>query len=239
MIVKSFLTNHHYRDSIVELIWNEKYESVIDIGGAMNPWVDYIAQALYQKDLVTAYFDWNCQLLTDKRALMFTGNMSNYADWESLFGYVQAHGKFEYSICTQTLEDIRDPVNVLTWLPKIAKRGYIDVPSKYLELGKGREADGSKKAYAEWGIHSAFYGYTGHRWVMNMIDNVLWLLPKLAWIEVLKGIEHFGDQLNDHNGFLAFHWEDDIPFRVVGDDFLGPNPPACFNMYRECLNRGL
>lgn len=243
MIKKACLTNHHYRDSVIDYIIKKNYKSVIDVGGAMNNWPDVVSEALHGRKIVTAYFDWNCHYLKGKTdALMFNGNMSNYWEWETLIEYVAYYGKFDFAICTQTLEDIRDPVTVLHMLPKIAHRGYIDVPSKYLELTRGCEADSMdpKKDVPEWGIHSAFYGYTGHRWVMNMIDNVLWLLPKLAWIEVLEGIDHLAPQLKTHEGgFLAFWWEDGIPYKVVGDDFLGPNPPACFNMYRECLNKGL
>ena len=243
MITKSLLINHHYRNEVIHHIVEKDYKSVLDVGGAMGPWPDPTAQHFYKRNVVTAHMDYNCHMLNDD-TIKFGGNMSNYWEWEELLEYVAHYGKFEFCICTQTLEDIRDPVTVLHMLPKVAERGYIDIPSKYLELHKGCEADtlDPKKDVPGWGIHSEFYGFTGHRWILNMIDDVLWLVPKLACIEVLEGIEHIGEQLSEEaqNGFLAFWWEgDEIPCKVVGDDFLGPNPPACFNMVRDCLNKGL
>jgi hypothetical protein len=245
MIKESLLINHHYRDEVIDHIVEKNYKTVIDIGGAMNAWPDIVSQQRHGRNVVTAHMDYNCHYVEGHDTLKFGGNMSNYEAWEPIFNHVCQYEKFEFAICTQTLEDIRDPVNVLTWMPRIAERGYVDVPSKYLELGRGREADSMepKTDVPEWGIHSPFYGYTGHRWVLNMINeggvDILYLIPKLAFIEVIEGIEHLGDQLKDGNGFLAFWWEGDIPHKVVGDDFLGPNPPAVFNMYRECLLQGL
>ena len=240
---KEFLsTSYHYRYEVVKHIVEKDYKTVIDVGGANNPWPDLVSQHLYQRNIITAHMDINCHKVEHHDTIKFGGNMSDYWNWEPLRYHVQKHGKFDFAICTQTLEDIRCPVTVLHCLPQIAKRGYIDVPSKYLELIKGREADSMnpKKDKPEWGIHSPFYGYTGHRWIMNMIDNVLWLIPKLAFVEVIEGIGHLGEQFEDEKGFLAIWWEGhDIPHKVVGDDFLGPNPPGVFRMYRECLNQGL
>lgn len=256
MITKSLLTNHHYRRNVVDYIV-ENNCSVIDVGGAMNPWVDVEGAFWYEKKIVDAYFDCNCEELSTGHAkltaVFFNANMSNWWEWDELLEYVSKNGKFDFSVCTQTLEDIRDPITVLKMLPMVSKEGYIDVPSKYLELGKGREGDSMNPAkdMPEWGIREPIFGYVGHRWIMNMIDNVLWLLPKLPFIEVLDGINCVDNELIEGidedgwagnegpNGFLSFWWENDISYRVVGDDFLGPNPPAVFNMYRECLNKGL
>ena len=256
MITKSLLINHHYRNEVIHHIVEKDYKSVLDVGGAMGAWPNATAQHFYKRDVLTAYMDYNAKssigVSLDTGALLFGGNMSNYWEWAEILEHVQSHGKFEFCICTQTLEDIRDPVTVLHMLPKVAERGYIDIPSKYLELTKGCEGNtlDPKTDIPDWGIHSPIYGFTGHRWIMNMIDNVLWVLPKLPFIEVIEDLEQYGPQLSDgfaekptmpdSNGFLAFWWEgDEIPCKVVGDDFLGPNPPAVYNMYRECLRKGL
>lgn len=242
MIRDAQLNDHHYRDEVVKYIREKGLKTVVDVGGAMNPWVDIVAG----ENLVTAFFDWNCHYISENPkiksspAKMFHGNVSNFDEWREILEYVEKNGKFDFAVCTQTLEDIRDPVTVCKLLPRIAKEGYIDVPSKYLELSRMREADGNVP-YTEWGISSRFFGYTGHRWIMNMIDNVLWMVPKLSFVEVITpDLQYIGNQLSGQKGgFLCFWWKDDIPHNVVGNDFLGPNPIAVFNMYRECLQKGL
>lgn len=254
MINRATLANHHYRRNAIDYVVEREFKTIIDVGGAMNPWLDTEGESFYGKRFITAFFDWNCQYLSGKTSpttLMFHGNVSNYWEWDQLLRHVTTQGKFDFAICTQTLEDIRDPVTVLELLPKIAKEGYIDVPSKYLEMKRGCDGDmlNPKNQAPEWGINNPIYGWIGHRWIMNMIDDVVWLLPKLPLLEVLEGIEHLKTGLKDagvdapvmpdSNGFLCFFWEDDLPYKVVGEDFLGPNPVAVLNMYRDCLNKGL
>lgn len=59
-----------------------------------------------------------------------------------------ADGQFDFAICSHTLEDVRDPVWVCQELQRVAKAGYIEVPSRLEEQTRGIEGD-----YAGWGHH--------------------------------------------------------------------------------------
>src|SRR5882672_6252258 len=64
--------------------------------------------------------------------------------------------QFEFAICSQTLEDVRDPVWVCSELNRVAKAGYIEVPSRLEEQS--------------WGCAGEFVGWDHHRWLIDVAD---------------------------------------------------------------------
>ena len=62
---------------------------------------------------------------------------------------------FDFSICSQTLEDLRDPLFVCSELVRVSKRGYIEVPSRLAESCRGWE-------------HPALAGLSHHRWLVEI-----------------------------------------------------------------------
>ena len=216
---------HNERKKVLEFLKDKSF-SVVDVGGAGGPWADEFA---------TSYVDMNSDWrMPNSKKLIFNANISDEEGWLDVIKHVKENGKFDFAICTQTLEDIRNPPLPLRMLPLIAKEGYIDVPSKYHELTWGCEKP-DKDEMKRRGLKSYVMGYSGHRWIMNMIDNVLVLYPKIPLIEHLEGLEWEGT----HGSALCFWWKDTIEFEIVGNDFLGPNPPGVSTMYREGLRRGL
>jgi len=216
-------------NKVLVYLKEKKFEKVIDVGGAMGSWVD---------EYTTAYFDCNTDTyLANNPKQMFKGNLSEPEDWDEILHHVSLHGKFDFANCTQTLEDIRNPSFVVRNLPKSAHEGYIDVPSKYLELKFGNENPDAKDRLV-WGLDGLIMGYTGHRWIFNMNEQCLEMYPKLPFIEHLTGL----DDLIFHKEpkyMLCFWWKDSIPYRIVNDDFIGPNPPSVYSMYRTGLKKGL
>jgi len=203
---------------------------VIDVGGAMGSWAE---------PRVDAYLDINSTsyLKGKSEALLFDGNLSDPEGYDSILAYVAEHGKFDFAICTQTLEDIRNPSFVLQMLSKIAKEGYIDVPSKYHEF---RIAE-VPKPLSDWGQTRYNRGYTGHRWILNMHNKVFEMYPKLPFVFNLAGLNFLksDDSTPLEKGMLCFWWKDSIEWKIVGDDFLGPNPPSVFKLYIDGLTKGL
>jgi hypothetical protein len=61
---------------------------------------------------------------------------------------------FDFAICSHLLEDIRDPIWVCSELRRIAKAGYIEVPSRVVEQSKGIE-------------NPRHAGYYHHRWLIQ------------------------------------------------------------------------
>ena len=62
----------------------------------------------------------------------------------------------DFVICSQTLEDIRDPIWFCSELIRIAKKGYIEVPSMVVELTKGI-------------ANKKYVGYYHHRWLIEIL----------------------------------------------------------------------
>jgi len=68
--------------------------------------------------------------------------------------------QFDFVICSQILEDIRDPIWLCSEIIRIGKAGYIEIPSMKIELSKGI----MNKKYA---------GYYHHRWLIEIKKNTL------------------------------------------------------------------
>ena len=75
----------------------------------------------------------------------------------------------DFCICSHTLEDVRDPVWVCSEMNRIAKRGYIEVPSPAFELTRDREP----------GVP---VGLCHHRWIVDIRGNLVVFLPKWHFI---------------------------------------------------------
>ena len=62
-----------------------------------------------------------------------------------------ADDQFDFVICAQTLEDIRDPVWVCEEMARVGKAGYVEFPSRLEEHC--------------WGIDGEWPGWNHHRWL--------------------------------------------------------------------------
>jgi Methyltransferase domain len=60
--------------------------------------------------------------------------------------------RFDFAVCSHTLEDVRDPVWVASELQRVATAGYIEVPSLREEL--------------TYGIQGPWVGWGHHRWLV-------------------------------------------------------------------------
>lgn len=61
---------------------------------------------------------------------------------------------FDFSTCSHTLEDVRDPLSVCAELIRVSKRGYIETPSRLAETCRGWESDRTA-------------GLNHHRWLID------------------------------------------------------------------------
>lgn len=64
-----------------------------------------------------------------------------------------ADGQFDFAVCSHTLEDVRDPVFVASELERVARAGYVEVPSLREEL--------------TYGIQGPWVGWGHHRWLVR------------------------------------------------------------------------
>lgn len=62
--------------------------------------------------------------------------------------------EFDFVVCSQTLEDLRDPVWVCSELVRVGKAGYIEVPSRLEEQS--------------FGIQGPWVGWGHHHWLVDV-----------------------------------------------------------------------
>jgi hypothetical protein len=74
---------------------------------------------------------------------------------------------FDFAFCSHTLEDIRDPVAVVGEISRVAKAGYIEVPSRAREIFSKSRWFGLKTILGRM----PEIGYSHHRWFVD-IDTV-------------------------------------------------------------------
>jgi Methyltransferase domain len=61
----------------------------------------------------------------------------------------------DFVVCSHTLEDIRDPIHVCREMNRVARRGYIEVPSRRME--------------SIWSLeHKGYPGYYHHHWLVEV-----------------------------------------------------------------------
>lgn len=80
-----------------------------------------------------------------------------------------ADKQFDFAICSHTLEDVRDPLRVCAELIRVAKRGYLEVPSRAAESCLGLERPGQA-------------GLSHHRWLIDIVGSKVSFLQKLHMI---------------------------------------------------------
>jgi len=61
-----------------------------------------------------------------------------------------ADGQFDFAVCSHTLEDIRDPVFACRELQRVAKAGYVEVPSRVEEHMAGMNGPWAGWAHHHW-----------------------------------------------------------------------------------------
>ena len=87
----------------------EKNYKTIDIGASAMYWsypeCKYVADSVVISNEGTTFFNLN---LEDKNT------------WNELLSYVETNGKFDFSICSHTLEDIFNPLDLIGLLTKIS-----------------------------------------------------------------------------------------------------------------------
>ena len=109
---------------------------------------------------------------------------------------------FDFVTCSQTLEDVRDPLWVSAEIIRIGKRGYIEVPSRVAESCRGAEP--------------GQVGLTHHRWLIDIVppDEIRFLM-KYHMIHShwrFSFPERYLRQLSEAQRNQWLFWEDSFRF---------------------------
>ena len=200
-MITSWQYNTHgsFRSHVKELISSNNYKS-IDIGASARYW-----SYPECKVVVDSY------PVQESDTLYFPVNIESIDEWNQIFDYVEKNGKFDYSICSHTMEDVFNPLELAKILQKISKRGYIAIPSKFNEFTKL--------------FSNKYRGDAHHKQFFDVVGEELIVYPKFNWIET----DDRSDLIvqNYVANELTLFWEDMIPVKVfgngkpfVGDDSL-------------------
>lgn len=79
--------------------------------------------------------------------------------------YPFADKSIDFVTCSHTLEDVRDPIWVCKEMMRIAKRGYLETPSRRAEASRGWE-------------HPRLAGLSHHRWFVDIEQSHVRFLMK-------------------------------------------------------------
>lgn len=191
--------------------------TVIDIGGSASGWSSSVLDALC---------DCNPPVQAVDSIKFFKIDICNPEDWKLVEDYVQDHGKFDFSICTHTLEDIRNPDLVCKKLSQISKAGYIAVPSKYRELSRFEDSQ------------FPYRGYIHHRWIFSVSRNRFVGYPKLPYLEHDSKFNRVMD-MSATKADLSFHWDTTLSLSLMNQDYLGPSGEAVRGYYDQLLSDDL
>ena len=70
-----------------------------------------------------------------------------------------ADDQFDFAVCAHTLEDVRDPVWACQELARVARAGYVEVPSRLEEQ--------------TYGFQGPWAGWGHHHWLVDLVDGGL------------------------------------------------------------------
>ena len=203
--IRDFTKPRTFVDAYIDdLKQNNPNLSVIDVGGGLNSWCKHTTHVV---DIFVVGGSKEEFVKTHPERKFFDFDINQRDNWNEVLDYVAEHGKFDYCICTHTLEDIYNPSLVCEMLQKIAKRGFVSVPSKYAEYLK----------FESWYGIKGYRGFYHHKWVYSIKDNIFRGFEKTScW-------EHVSDPRIDrpmgHFTEIGFMWEDnfDYKFYTIGE----------------------
>lgn len=208
--------SNYKRDHVIDYVKEQKELNpeykVLDIGGSAN-------YTNWCYDIIDYVVDFNdCE---DERIKQFKFNINYETQWKELLDFVDHNGKFDFCICSHTLEDIALPSVCLNMMPLVAKGGFVSTPSKYVEF--------SKVGGQPW------LGYIHHRWIYTFKNNVYLALPKLNFIEHIPELRKLGTS-NPNVSELSFFWKDDIEYKILNNDYMGPTVTDVIDYYSILFN---
>ena len=229
---------------VLEYLEAKGYYRCLDIGGVHRPWASrfvttYVDMVKFE-DWKKRYPDMYDPYPEVWKSRLIHGDCESDTVWSKLNQDVDDNGKFDFVICAQMLEHLSNPERFLELLPSVADEGFIAVPSKVVELGRGREF--TDEGLSRCGMIGHYRGMFPHKWIFTIKERVLWGFPKISAIEMMDfGYEDkFKHYEPIHYGQLGFMWKNNIPVRIINDADIGfPDPQKAIELYRQELEHGL
>lgn len=162
------------------------------------------------------------------RVIVFPFDVTDPNGWKLVYDYVEKFGRFDIAICSHVLEDIIDPRVVVQALPRVAKEGWIAMPSKFSEFRVGHE-------FGSAGVARPYRGSIHHRWIYTIRNGTLLAVPKLPVLDsdtIYDDVQRIGDTSIEQ---LSFWWRDGVPFKLLNNGYLGPSIEDVVRMLRDAI----
>jgi len=115
-----------------------------------------------------------------------------------------ADDQFDFAVCVTTLEDVRDPIWVCSELSRVAKAGYVEVPTVEAELIYNVEGDGQH------------LGHEHHRWFVEIKGSELEFLHKPHNIHhdwTLRVVPRWRARMAVEDHLQGLFWEGEVRAR--------------------------
>jgi hypothetical protein len=178
--------------------------SVLDVGG----WAAPLARADWVVDLMP----WETRGLygtVDPALERFSAATWVQRDICAREPWPFADGAFDFVVCSHTLEDVRDPVWVCSELSRVARAGYVEVPSRLEEQS--------------FGVQGPWVGWGHHHWLIDVVDGGLELVfkPHILVREDLRFPAGFAASLRAEERVETLWWEGEV--RAWERVFLDPS----------------
>jgi hypothetical protein len=197
------------REYVKNYILTNKYKT-IDVGASAMYWS--YPECMFVADVVS----------NDKTdSTFFKINVEDKNTWGELLEYVRVNGKFDFSICSHTLEDVFNPLDLIELLILISVKGFVAIPSKYDEYS--------------FLYNNPYRGNAHHKQFFDVKDDTLIIYPKFSWSETDKRSD---DIINvDKGRELSFFWDKKIPVKVFGrTEPFKSDQELMNNFYNELIN---
>jgi len=181
----------------------------IDIGAYANFWS--YPECKYAADSVQIHND---------DVSFFKIDFENKDSWDELFAFVELNGKFDFSICSHTLEDVFNPLDLIFLLEKISNSGFVAIPSKYDEFS--------------FLYNNPYRGNAHHKQFFDFVGDELTIFPKYPFIERDERSDSIISNMKGRE--LTFFWETEIPVSIFGDGipFMSDNE-LIYNFYKKII----
>jgi hypothetical protein len=122
---------------------------------------------------------------------------------------------FDFSFCSHTLEDVRDPIAVCGELVRVARSGYIETPSRVREIFSKARFFAVRAALG----HMPAIGFDHHRWFVELEGTHLRFTAKdLRLVAARRNFitrRDLGRKLSERESGIALFWEDAFTFEEV------------------------